>query len=104
MGYPRALEVYAVGIPFTAKRTTLAAVCPVRCAAATPKPPLSNVVPPLLATEHLVRNPAKSPAWELPVVVPPFEERVRNLDVEVFEAAVTAFTGESIRVYRERRL
>lgn len=60
----------------------LGAFCTVICLAQTPKPPLSNVVPPLLASEHLVRNPAKSPPWELPIVVAPFEEHVRNFDVQ----------------------
>lgn len=45
---------------------------------ATPPPPLSNVVPPIESTEHLVRNPEKDGAHNLPIVVPPFEEHVRD--------------------------
>lgn len=46
-----------------------------------PAPPLSNVVPPITGKEHLVRDPANSPAYELPIVVPPFEEQVRRFNV-----------------------
>ncbi len=49
--------------------------------AATPAPPLSNVVPGINAKEHLVRDPETAPAWKLPIVVPPFEEQVRDFDV-----------------------
>ena len=46
-----------------------------------PPPPLSNVVPGIDAKEHLVRDPEKAPSWNLPILVAPFEEQVRDFDV-----------------------
>lgn len=40
-------------------------------------PPLANVVPPLGLPDHLVRDPRTAKPWDLPIVVPPFEEHVR---------------------------
>lgn len=45
-------------------------------------PPLANVVPALEAADHLVRDPRTAQPWRLPIVVPPFEEHVRQFGEE----------------------
>jgi len=44
------------------------------------QPSLANVVPPVLSPEHFYRGLHASP-WQLPLVVPPFEEHVRAVNV-----------------------
>ncbi|MCC6489918.1 MAG: hypothetical protein IT364_20685, partial [Candidatus Hydrogenedentes bacterium] len=52
--------------------------------------PLANVVPPIASHEHLVRNPAREPAWTLPIPVPAFDEHVRNFDMTSPEGTALA--------------
>ncbi|MBX7255494.1 MAG: hypothetical protein K1Y02_03945 [Candidatus Hydrogenedentes bacterium] len=44
------------------------------------KPPLANVVPPVISPEHMYRG-MDAKAWQLPIAVAPFEEHVRAITV-----------------------
>lgn len=83
-----------MGIPSYVIRMLAGAVVMFVTVGATPPPPLSNVLPGINAKEHLVRDPAKEEPWNLPIVVPPFEEHVRSFTVTGSDEEVLALAAD----------